>query len=180
MELRRRTIAVAACLAMFAGSCTTVPLHAERRDTEEDLLPRIQRENNPVKKAKYEIRLARVKLLHARGACQKDDHPACKNLLDSYLELVRISWKDLKSAGKNPVKHPSGFREMDIALREDARILEDSKRELPFEDRSTFDPVITEVNKIHDQVFAELFPSSGPRPPKKKPGQAQFMPGGIE
>lgn len=179
MELRRRTITVVACLAMLAGG-RTLSLRAARNDTEEKLLPKIQSEQDPIKKTKLEIRLARVKLLQAMEACHKDDHAACSEWLGSYLELVRSSWKDLQSAGKNPVKHPSGFRELDIALREDARTLEDSKRELPLEDRAKFDPVMAEVNKIHDEVFAALFPTTGPRPPKKKPGESHFVSGGIE
>jgi hypothetical protein len=180
MGRRAQTMTVAACLAMLAAGGTNVPLYATHIDTEEDLLPRIQQEHDPVKKAKFEIRLARVKLLEASGSCRKDEHDICKKSLGSYLELLRSSWNDLKSSGKNAVKHPSGFRELDIALREDSRTLDDSKREIPIEDRGTFDPVIAEVNKIHDEVFAALFPDSGPRPQKKNPAQAHFAPGGIE
>lgn len=173
-------MAFAACLAMLAGGGAMVSLRAARNDTEEKLLPQIQRENNPVKKAKLEIRLARVKLLHASGSCQKDDHPNCTKLLEAYLELVRSSWKDLQSSGKNPAKHPSGFRELDIALREDARFLDDTRREIPLEDRAVFDPVIAEINKIHDAVFAALFPAAGPHPEKKSPRPSQLVTGGIE
>lgn len=180
MGLGRGTMAVAACLAILAGGGTTASLRAARIDTEEDLLSRIGQEHDPVKKAKFEIRLARVRLLHASGACQKDDHEACSKLLGSYVELVRSSWKDLQSAGRDPVKHPSGFRELDIALREDARTLDDTRREMPLEDRGALDPVSAEVNKIHDQVFAALFPSGGPRPQKKNPEQPHFVAGGSE
>jgi len=173
-------MAVAVCLGLLAAGGTMVCLAAPRIDTEEDLLPRIQQEHNPVKKAKFEIRLARVKLSHASGACQKDDHESCTKLLDSYLEFVRSSWKDLQSAGQNAVKHPSGFRELDIALREDVRTLEDTKREMPFEDRGELDPVSAEVNKIHDEVFAALFPAGGPRPQNKAPKQPHFAAGGSE
>ncbi|HEV2351536.1 MAG TPA: hypothetical protein VG028_17025 [Terriglobia bacterium] len=180
MALRRQTLAVAACLAMVTGGGVVVSLHAAHTDKEEDLLPRIEEEHNPIKKAKLEIRLARVKLLQASGACQKDDHDACTKLLGSYLELVRSSWKDLQSSGKNPVKHPSGFRELDIALREDARTLDDSRREMPFEDRAVLDPVIVEANKVHDQVFAALFPSGSPPAKKKHAWQSHFGGGRSE
>ncbi len=162
-------MAVAACLVVFAGVGGVPPLHAFREDTEEDLLPRIEREHDLVKKAKYEIRLSHLKLVHAGDACQKDDHEACHKLFDAYLELIRSSWKDLQSSGRNAVKQPSGFREVDIALRTDAHALEDMKRRLPFEDRGVLEPVIQEVNKIHDQVFGALFPSGGQRPKENKP-----------
>jgi hypothetical protein len=163
----------------MAAGRTIVSLPAPRIDTEEDLVPRIQQEHNPVKRAKFEIRLARVKLLHASGACQKDDHDACTKLLDSYMELIRNSWKDLQSAGENSVKHPSGFRELDIALREDMRTFDDTKREMPLEDRGILDPLIGEVNKIHDAVFAALFPTPAPRPQNKTPVQPHFVVGGT-
>lgn len=172
-----------ACLAVLVGALGSTPLHAFREDREDDLLPRIQREHDPVKKAKYEIRLADIKLNRGAGACEKDDHDACSKLLSAYLELMNSSWKDLKSSGRNAVKQPSGFKELDIALREDAHTLDDFKHRMPIEDRAALDPVIQEVEKIHDEVMGALFPSGNPRPMEKKPAphaESHFATGRVE
>lgn len=158
-----------ACLAVLVVALGSTPLHAFREDREKDLVSRIQREHDPVKKAKFEIRLARLKLLQGAGACEKDNHDGCSKSLNAYLVLINSSWKDLKSSGRNAVKQPSGFKELDIALREDAYTLEDLKRRMPIEDVSGIDPVIREVEKIHDADFAALFPGGGPPPRKDRP-----------
>ena len=121
-----------------------------------------------MKKAKLEIRLAHLKLARAKEACAKDEHRACHQALDAYLEAVRTSWNDLQASGKNAVKHPSGFRELDIALREDEHELEDLKRRMPLEDRGVLDPVIQEANTVHNEVFGTIFPSSSKRPKENK------------
>jgi hypothetical protein len=52
-------------LPLFLGGLVGAAPAPRRPDTEADLLARIEREQNPVKKAKLEIRLGRVKLLQA-------------------------------------------------------------------------------------------------------------------
>ncbi|HLY61486.1 MAG TPA: hypothetical protein VKV95_12130 [Terriglobia bacterium] len=143
------------------GTKRIEPLQAFSKDTEQDLIPRVEREHDPIKKAKYEIRLAYLKLILSDDACQKDDHESCQRLLNVYLELMRSSWKDLQSSGRNAVKQPLGFGELEMALRENVQNLEDLNRRMPFEDRGILDPVIQETNRIHDEVFAALFPSGG-------------------
>jgi hypothetical protein len=172
-----------AWFALLVVALGSSPLHAFHEDTEVDLLPRIQREHDPVKKAKYEIRLGHLKLLQGASACEKDDHDACSKSLSAYLELVNNSWKDLKSSGRNAVKQSSGFKELDIALREDAHNLEDLKHRMPLEDRAGIDPVIHEIEKIHDAVIGALFPSGNPRTVERKPAPGaapRFMTGRIE
>ena len=156
---------MSACLVIIGAAA---PSPAYHNDTEQDLLPRIEREPDPVRKAKLEIRLAHLKLAHANEACQKDDHDVCHQSLDAYLEAVRSSWKHLQASGKNAVRNPSGFRDLDIALREDAHELEDLKRRMPYEDRGVLDPVIEETEKIHNEVFGALFPSDAGRSKEKK------------
>lgn len=169
----RHTAGVATLVAVL-GAMGTARAWAFHHDTEEELVPRIQSEHNPIKKAKYEIRLAHLKLLHGAGACQEDDHEACKRNLNSYLDLMRNSWKDLKASGHAAVKQPSGFKELDIALREDARTLDDSKLKIPYEDQGGIDAVIQQVNLIHHKVFSALFPDD----PSNSPASKSVPPGG--
>lgn len=161
----------------------TAPLHAFREDTENDLLPRIQREHDPVKRAKFEIRLAHLKLLRGIEACEKDDDEECHKLLNAYLDLLKSSWKDLQASGRNAVKQPAGFKELDIALREDTRSLDDGKRKMPLEDRDPADAVIQQVEKLHEEVLGVLFPSGAARPTESKPvphAESHFAAGRVE
>lgn len=155
MISRAPLLVAAAALSTVAGSAFAVPRHV---DTEEDLLPRIQRETDPAKKAKYQIRLARLKLESAITSCEKDDHEKCREFLGAFLDLMKNSWRGLQTSGRKAVKQPQGFKELDIALREDGRLLEDLKRRIPYEDRGEIDKVIQDADRIRMEVLKALFP----------------------
>ncbi len=157
-----RLQAAALSLAVWATAQGLVPLPARQADTEEDLLARIQREHNPVKKAKYEARLGRVKLLEAIDAYDKGNLERCQELLGAYLERMKGSWETLRSSGRQAVKQYQGFKELDIALREDARLLEDLKHRLPYSERSAVEKAVQEVERIRSEVLGALFPVQRP------------------
>jgi hypothetical protein len=132
---------------------------ARHADSEEDLLARIQRENDPVRKAKYEIRLGRVKLEQAIDAYDQGHLEQCQKLLAAYLERMRGSWETLRSSGRRASRHPQGFKELDIALREDGRLLDDLKRRIPALDRGPAEKTAQEVEELRSEVLRVLFPA---------------------
>jgi hypothetical protein len=134
-----------------------------RPDKEADLLARLQRESNPVKKARIEIRLGRLKLSEAAGAYEKGNVEAADRLLSAYLERMNSAWERLKSSRRQAHKRPAGFKDLDIALREDARYLDDLKHRVPYMLRAPVEKVATEVEKLRDEVLKALFPTEPPR-----------------
>jgi hypothetical protein len=129
-----------------------------RQDKEPDLLARIQRESNPIKKAKLEVRLGRVKLFQAIAAFDRGNMEETNRLLGAYMEILNSAWKRLKNSGRVAHKKPSGFKELDIELREDARYLEDLRRRIPYVDRGKANEVAEEVDKLRNEVLKALFP----------------------
>lgn len=159
MRWASRASAASLLIAIAMGSLPIV--HARQPDKEQDLLARIEREQNPVKKSKYTTRLAQLKLQEAAEAYGKGDFEHGQKLLDDYLKWVKSSWDLLRGSGRPADRKPQGFKELDIALREHARTFEDLKHRVPFTDR---DPVIKaagEVEKIRGEVLAALFPGGG-------------------
>jgi hypothetical protein len=131
---------------------------ARRRDNEQDLLNRLQQETRPIKKAKYEIRLARLKLLEAVDAVDQGGPEKVRELLSFYLAHIRTSWQLLQSSGRNAVRKPEGFKELDIALRRDGRILTDLGQRLPYFERGDVDKTAKEIEQIRAEVIKVLFP----------------------
>jgi hypothetical protein len=87
-----RVLFTGACLiasVAVLGAASPVP----RRDNEQHFLNRLQQETRPVKKAKYEIRLARLKLLATAHAVDQGETEKARELLDAYLTHVRASWQ---------------------------------------------------------------------------------------
>lgn len=151
---------------------------ARQADSEEDLLARIEREGNPVKRARYEIRLARVKLRKAIDALDQGHVEQCQQMLGAYLERMRSSWETLQRSGRRASKQPQGFKELDIALREDARLLEDLKRRIPYMDRGPVEEVARGVEQLRSEVLRALFPGEQPPASGKSdvPRKSPFLP----
>jgi len=142
-----------------------------RPDSEQDLLARIQREPDPVRKSKLELRLGRLKMQQALDAYAKGSIDEGKSLLSGYLDRVKSCWQILKGSGRNAVKQPQGFRELDIALREDSRTLEDASKRISYFDRQPVEQTMEEMNRVHDEVLHALFPSLPVEPNKPAPAQ---------
>jgi len=148
-----RALALTALGAWLPPEVSPIP----REDKEADLLSRISRETNPVKRAKYEIRLARVKLLQAMEAREKGEIESSQKLLGAYLEQVKSAWATLQKTGRPAHKKPQGFKELDIELREDARYLEDLKHRFSFLDREPVEKIAEEVENLRAEVLKALF-----------------------
>jgi hypothetical protein len=135
------------------------PFGARQPDSEQDLLVRFEREQNPVKKSIGATRLAQLKLQQATDAYAKSDLDQGQKLLGDYLKWVKSSWDLLKSSGRPAERKPQGFKELDIALREDARQFGDLEHRAPFTDREPVTKAAQEAEKIRGEVLAVLFPT---------------------
>lgn len=162
-------VVTAVLLPLLLGGLAGAASPARRADSEADLLARIQREPNPVKKAKLEVRLGRVKLFQAIGAFDRGSVEECHQLLAVYLERMKSAWAILQGSGRQAWRQHQGFRELDIALREDGRLLEDLKHRIPYQDRPPVQEVAREVDELRDQVLKALFPLERPRKKSSAP-----------
>ena len=136
-------------------------------ESEAELEARLKRESDPVRKAKIQIRLSRFKLYQAAGAFDQGNIEEAHKLLAAYLERVKGAWATLKNSGRRANKKPAGFKELDIALREDARYLNDLKHRVSYMLRAPVEQTAQEVDDLRNEVLKALFPSEPPRKPSK-------------
>lgn len=146
--------------ALFAGRV------ACGSETKQQLLEEIQKENNPVKKAKTEIKLSRLEFSEVHEAYLQGHFEDGVKLLNKYVDTLEDSWKTLQASGRRASKQPQGFRELEIALREDERALEDLERSVDYFNRPPLDNAAKQLEQTHGQVMQELFPGSPPKPRK--------------
>ncbi len=137
-------------------------------DKEEDLTARIAKENNPVKKAKFEIRLGELKLDRAFAAYDQGKFDECWKQLDAYLSQMRAAWETLDGSGREASKKPDGFKQLDIALRKSRRLLEDFGMRVTFEERQEVERVRKQTEELRNSVLNVLFPAPPPKKPKKE------------
>jgi len=142
---------------LLAGVC------ALGRDTEEQLLQRIQSEQNPIKKAKEEIKLANLRLTQVHDAYTQGHIEAGAKLLDTFTDTMKTSWKILQDGIRVAPKQVEGLKELEISLREDVRVLEDLGRTVAYFDRAPLEKAAQELEQMRSEVIHAQFPGRTPR-----------------
>jgi hypothetical protein len=153
-------------LVSLAGASSPPP-----SETEAQLLARIQKENDPVRKSKQETRLARIELQQAIQAYDQGNREQGAELVSIYLGRIKDSWRTLRGSGRNGARDPRGFKELDIELREDARLLDDLKRRISYLERDPIDKAEKEVEQVRAEVLQALFPVARPPEAAKPSGK---------
>lgn len=146
-------------LAGILGCAPGLALPLPFDDTEAKLTQKLAREQDPVKKAKLEIKLARLTLLQAKDTRGKGEAKASLDLIQAYGAHIENAWNLLQKSGRAAHKKPQGFKELDIELREDGRYLEDLKRGFSLADREPIEKIIANVERIRAEVLKALFPA---------------------
>lgn len=156
--------ALAMVLACILGHAPGQALPLSNDKTEAKLTRKLAREQDPVRKAKLDIKLARLKLHQAKDTRGKGDTEDSLKLLQVYHAHIQNAWNLLQKSGRPAHKKPQGFKELDIELREDARYLEDLKRSYSLADREPIEKIIANVEGIRAEVIKALFPAVGGTP----------------
>ena len=146
--------------AVFAA----VPSRSAARghDDPAKLRDQIEHQTNPVKKAKLEIRLARVELRQVVDAYSHNQSMQGQRLLAAYLQDMNDSWNVLRKSGRNAASNPSGFMQLEIALRENARVLRDLHDRVAYFDQAPIAKTLGVLNLLHSRVLLALFPGAAP------------------
>src|ERR1017187_8361341 len=165
--VRRRWTILPVGLTFIGIVMTGLP--AMGRDTEQQLLERIQNEQNPIRKAKEEIQLGSLRLGHIKDVYSQGNIEEGAKLLGTFVDVMKTSWKILQDSGHTAAKQPQGFRELEISLREDVRALQDLERIVGYFDRPPLENAVQELEHIHEEVLKALFPGGTPRTSKASP-----------
>jgi hypothetical protein len=128
---------------------------------------RLNRENSPVGKAKV---LVKISDLHLQGAAHavKTGFSEADRFLVQYTESVNQALGVLKSSGRNAQKNPDGFKQFEISLRKQLRLLDDLKSRYPYDQVETIDRAIQAAKSAHEDMFEEIFGIENTNPGKEK------------
>ncbi len=157
MYLRPRFSLVVWLPVVLSGLAPGV-VYPSHPDTEQDLLRRIEREQNPVKRAKLQVRLGTLELQQAVGFYRENRPEEGSQRLEAFVNWMKRAWQTLEGTGRAAEVKPQGFRDLDIGLRESARVLTDLAHSVSYEDRAPVDRAVQEVDQLRTKVLAALFP----------------------
>ncbi len=160
---------IVALLICSCGTFLAATARGAKHDNEEELKGRIQNEHNPVKKAKLQIRLGRLQLDQAETNYRQGHVEQGAALLATYAGTMQAAWETLRESGRNAARQPQGFKELELALREGTRRLEDLKHRVSYFDRDPIDKVQQNLASEHNAVLKALFPTLESPKPKHAP-----------
>ena len=169
-------MAVAAKLAITALLALLVLPFSQNPKKLLKMEQKFQEQTDAVHRAKELAKLLPKEVqMSSREVHQGQMAPAIERL-EKYRDLVVRVHQELLATGRNPVKHSSGFKELQISLRESVRKLRDLIFYLPLERRQRFETVRQDLDQVNSELLQELFPPPRPRPRKEK---HPAFPGGI-
>lgn len=152
---------------MLAAACALSIAPLRGQDLIAKYETQVQSEADPVQKAKTLAKLGPLEIDQARKQMAADQDEKSLAVLEHYRDEVRETVTALTGAGINVDKHPGGFKELHIGLRETIRQLDDFIVTVPVEKRPWFRAVRSDLLDLQNTLLDALFPN-----PVAKKGKA--------
>ena len=131
-----------------------------------DLRQRFAQESDAVRKAKKMPELGEAEFQQIQKDVAGEGFTDGLALLRQYRGQVQSCVKALDATGANAAKHSSGFRQLQISLRESLRRLDTMIPLISPEAQSGFIEERASLNEMNKHLIEELFP--GPKQPPAK------------
>ncbi len=128
-------------------------------------------ERDPVRRAKALTKLGAEQLQNLREQVDEGNLADALRILGDYRDELVATQKALASSGVDAEKRPKGFKELQISLRENLRLLNDILVSMALDDRRPFDDIREQLETVNKEFIKELFPRQpgAAKEPKPKP-----------
>ena len=150
MSARAKHFAVCGLLALSLAAWTGAG------DDQARIKAKLQTENDPIKRAQLEIRLAQFRLDGAQKAYEEAMPDKGLAELKQMMALLQDAHNRMFETGRNPRKKPRGFKEAEIKFREMMRRLKDLEMSIPVDERDPLDSMIAKIGKMQEHLLKGL------------------------
>jgi hypothetical protein len=160
MRTIKRFLLLLVVLAACSCAVRTASLQAQfdkrltRLEAERD---KLKRTTDPIDRTKTDITIADVLLSLAGDAVRAGEPELLEKRLNEYVDTIQDAHQTMVKSGRDAERKPGGFKELEIALRKQMRILEDIGHGLTFDQREPVDKARQQASEIHDDLFKALF-----------------------
>jgi len=119
---------------------------------------RFARETDPIHRAKLMPQLGEAELQEIQRQIAGGELSEALEGFKEYRDQVRQCQKDLDAIGVDAEKHPNGFKQLQISLRESLRRLDEALISLASDEQQPFLDVRKDLDRINRHLIRELFP----------------------
>ena len=113
---------------------------------------------NPVTRTRIQIRISDLLISFVGDAVDVGDVELMDERVGEYRATIIDARNTMVNSGRNAVNDATGYRELEIALRQHIRQVDDIGAQLNFERREPLDLLINEISEIREEILDMLFP----------------------
>lgn len=150
----------ATLLLLAFVSCATPAYALANADRERQLAKereKLQKETDPVDRAKISIKISDLLLASVSDAVQEEDYVVMNERLDEYAAVIEGAYETMMNSGRDAQKKSGGFKELEIALRKHVLRFGDLARALSLDRRPPIEKVKHLASVLQDGLLKALF-----------------------
>jgi hypothetical protein len=146
---------------LATGSCAIRPASLQQIDKRLERLDRerekLKRTTDAVDRTKIDIDVSEILLSMVSDAVRSGEPEVLGRRLGEYVEAIEDAHQAMMKTGRDAHRKPKGFKELEISLRRQIRILDDIGRGLTFDQREPVDKAKQQASDIRDDLLKALF-----------------------
>lgn len=147
-------LALSSCAVRTASLQAPIDKRLERLEKERAKLKGL---TDPVERTKSDIAISEILLSLASDAVRTGEPEALEKRLSEYVDTIQDAHQTMVKTGRDAHKKPKGFKDLEIALRRQIRMLDDIGHGLTFDQREPVDKAKQQASDIRDDLLKALF-----------------------
>jgi hypothetical protein len=166
----RVVMMLAACVSQ-APSASTLPGAMQQQSDTAALRSKFAHETDPVRKAKLLVPLGDAEFRDMQKEISSDHLEEALVIVRQYRDEANSCKKALEEKVADPEKHPNGFKQLQISLRQWLRRLSDIIVDLAGDEQKPFVALREDLEQMDRQLIHELFPRRPEAEQESQPGK---------
>jgi len=142
------------CTIRSASLQPQIDKRLERLDRERE---KLKHTTDAVDRAKIDINISEILLSFVSDAVKSGEPEVLGKRLSEYVETIEDAHQGLMKTGRDAHRKPKGFKDLEISLRRQIRILDDIGRGLTFDQREPVEKAKQQASDIRDDLLKALF-----------------------
>jgi hypothetical protein len=160
MQKLERVLLLLVVVAFSSCAIRTTPLQGqydkrlERLQKERDKLTRL---TDPVDRTKADIAISEILLSLASEAIKTGEPEMLGKRLNEYIDTIRDAHETMMKTGRDAHRKPKGFKDLEIALRRQIRVLDDLAHSVSFDQRDPVEKAKAQASDLREELLKALF-----------------------
>ena len=123
---------------------------------------RLRRSTGAVDRTRIQVRISELVISFMGDAIGDGDFERLERRTAEYREVILNARDTMMNSGRDASRRDAGFRDLEIALRQQVSQLDDIGSLLTFELRQPIEQLAFEVAEIRDELIDAMFPGGSP------------------